>query len=407
MSKQLPLRAIALVVLLSILSVLLLAACAGPAGASGLPGLSGAPGAPGNPGNVGPQGISGGQGPAGASGYPGNPGAPGEPGLPGNPGAAGNTGPQGGAGISPGAAIVLSDGTMYIDSGFTIRGSGFQPFEPIQLLIDVGPNIEGCDLGYGSQPARGTQTVEAACYNIIKNPNLGFVDANQGGAFTLVIDNVGEDYAMVAPNILRMKKGEAVSVKADGLDGSQASAPIMLKLKKPVITPGEVLAADIPGTGASIVTNSNTITVTVTKDADAGTVDKTADTGLTVWGGGFQANEPVQVYIDFGGTIEGCALGYGTRPAKGTQTVEAACFSMLKNVTLAIPTPPTELNKPPTGPTVANAAGGFVLVIEADGLPAQVGHNVLRGYGDVPATLVAEGWYGSIAKTPLIVAEAK
>ena len=67
----------------------------------------------------------------------------------------------------------------------------------------------------------------------------------------------------------------------------------------------------------------------------------------------------------------------------------------------------TVIGEPPTGPTVANAAGGFVLVIEADGLPAQVGHNVLRGYGDVPATLVAEGWYGSIAKTPLIVAEAK
>ena len=404
MSKQLPLRAIALVVLLSILSVLLLAACQGAAGASGLPGISGAPG---NPGNVGPQGIPGVQGPAGQAGNPGNPGAPGEPGLPGNPGAPGNTGPQGGPGVSPGAAIVLSDDTMYIDSGFVIRGSGFQPFEPIQLLIDVGPNIEGCDLGYGSQPAKGSQTVEAACYNIIKNPNLGFVDANQGGAFTLVIDNVGEDYSMVAPNILRMKKDEAVSVRADGLDGSQASAPVMIKSKKPVVSAGEVLAADIPGTGASIVTNSNTITVTVTKDADAGTVDKTADTGLTVWGGGFQANEPVQVYIDFGGTIEGCALGYGTRPAKGTQTVEAACFSMLKDVTLAIPTSPTVLGEPPTGPTVANAAGGFVLVIEADGLPAQVGHNVLRGYGDVPATLVAEGWYGSIAKTPLIVAEAK
>ena len=164
----------------------------------------------------------------------------------------------------------------------------------------------------------------------------------------------------------------------------------------------------IPGTspGANIVASPSTITVTLEKDGKGG-INKTTDSGITVMGSGFQPNEPLQVFINFGGTMEGCHLGYGSRPEKGKQTVEAACFSMLKDSTLAVPIKPTLIGEPVTGPSVANAAGAFYLVVAEGDLPAQVGYNTVRPSiaAGTPGSLTAEGWWGSIATTPVLVVE--
>ena len=58
----------------------------------------------------------------------------------------------------------------------------------------------------------------------------------------------------------------------------------------------------IPGTspGANIVASPSTITVTLEKDGKGG-INKTTDSGITVMGSGFQPNEPLQVFINFGG----------------------------------------------------------------------------------------------------------
>ena len=167
-------------------------------------------------------------------------------------------------------------------------------------------------------------------------------------------------------------------------------------------------AQGIAGTspGANIVASPSTITVTLEKDGKGG-INKTTDSGIVVMGSGFQPNEPLQIFINFGGTMEGCHLGYGSRPEKGKQTVEAACFSMLKDSTLAFPIKPKLIGEPVTGPSVANAAGAFYLVIAEGDLPAQVGYNTVRPSiaAGTPGSLTAEGWWGSIATTPVLVVE--
>lgn len=204
MKTIVPSRALFLAVLLSVVSVLLLAACAGEAGKPGKPGN---PGSPGNPGPSGPQGP---QGPPGEPGLPGNPGSPGRAGLPGAPGAPGANGPIGPPGpgtqvVSPQANVMVSSPIVYLDEGLTLAGSGFNAFEPIIAFINLDGAVQ---------------------------PNLGFADANGGGAWVLEIGNVGE-VTGVSRNRDAILAAAALTVMAEGADGSVASVAVMAAESRP------------------------------------------------------------------------------------------------------------------------------------------------------------------------------
>lgn len=198
MTKRFPSRGKIATLLFSILVVLLLAACAGPAGAPGAPGL------PGNPGNPGAQGLPGFPGEPGLPGNPGNPGNPGPPGVAGPPGP---PGPAGIDGVSPQAAIEVSSGVIAVNDGLTISGSGFQPNEPVALLLIVDQNLQPF-IGGG----RRAQTA-----------------ANSGGNFTFSVDSVGAEFkGNTTARLLDASNGgvNSLAVYASGADGSKASTPI-------------------------------------------------------------------------------------------------------------------------------------------------------------------------------------
>lgn len=241
-------RGITLVMLVSILSVLFLAACAGE---SGKPGLPGSPGAPGNPGNPGPQGPAGPGGPPGAAGLPGSPGNSGAPGLPGEPGLPGGPGPQGPAGVSPGAGVAVSNNPVYLDQGLTIWGSGFRPFEPVQIFFD----LQG-------EP----------------DPNLGFANANGGGAFELTLSAPLSAISGVSRQQDVLLALDAVTVNVRGADGSVGSTPVKVMAEQPspiIRPPAEPVTVDASLIAGCVVQGSS----------------------LTVWGAGFVPTEPVNIFI--------------------------------------------------------------------------------------------------------------
>ena len=238
-------RPVGLALMVALFSALILAACAGEAGKPGNPG---SPGNPGNPGAAGPQGPLGPQGDAGFPGLPGSPGEPGYPGAPGPAGADGAQGPAGSPGVSPHAAVMVGSPTMYLDDGFEVWGSGYRAFEPVIVYIDLGPQTQ---------------------------PNLGFADANSGGAWRLVIGNVGE-LRGTGRSRDKMLEAGLLTVIGEGADGSVASAPVWALASRPVPPP----VAKPPSIASSLV---------------GGTVVK--DGVLTVVGAGFEPNERVTFLV--------------------------------------------------------------------------------------------------------------
>ena len=183
MKSRFPIRVIITTLLSSIL-VLALIACQGPPGDPGLPGL---PGEPGNPGNPGPQG------PPGEPGHPGLPGNPGNPGAPGPPGPQGPPGVNGIDGVSPQASISSSKSSIAaMGDSFMVTGSGFIPGEPIELALDISPDMHVHLEG-------------------------GEVQANAAGAFSVSIAEIGETDA-----------SGYITLIAEGADGSLASTPVRI-----------------------------------------------------------------------------------------------------------------------------------------------------------------------------------
>ena len=210
-------RGYALTLLISIFSMLILLACQGSAGKpgnSGQPGLSGEPGVPGAPG---PRGITGSQGPQGDPGFPGFSGEPGEPGLPGLPGVQGPAGPPG-LDTATKAALVVSSPTMYLDQGITISGSGFNPWEPVIVTVDLGEPLESFAGGWG-----------AATFN----PSFGQVDSNSGGAWTLSVDSPVMDIGGISKNRDRLLEAGVITILAEGQDGNKASWPVAVVAESP------------------------------------------------------------------------------------------------------------------------------------------------------------------------------
>lgn len=221
-------------VLSAVLSVLLIAACQGPPGE---------PGFPGNPGNVGPAGPP---GPPGAPGEPGNPGNPGAPGL---PGVAGPPGPPGAA-ISPHASVFIDNTAdsrpiVYLDRGLTVSGSGFLPWEPIEILINIDEENEA---------------------------GIGFATANGSGVWSLSVDEISQRSA-IDRNRSLLTSADVLSLEAHGADGSIASIPVRFANSAPP-APGDV------NLGASL---------------QGGTV--THGSSVTIVGAGFEPGELVNLFV--------------------------------------------------------------------------------------------------------------
>ena len=231
-----------------VLSMVLLAACTGPQGDLGLAGNAGNPG---NPGRAGEQGLE------GPKGDPGDPGKPGNPGSPGNPGGQGVEGPQGpaGAGISQDAALMISKPAFFLDEPITIAGSGFGEFEPIIVFFDLGGGNE---------------------------PNVGFADANKGGAWTMTIP-AASALSGVSDNMALLTEASVVTLKAVGELGSAASVPVNVlgeAAPPPIeVRPAATLSAglvliggEIPVLGAGYAPNETVTIVVVTGSGESTTV---------------------------------------------------------------------------------------------------------------------------------------
>ena len=143
---------------------------------------------------------------------------------------------------------MVSKPAFFLDENLMIAGSGFRKFEPVIVFIDLGDGTE---------------------------PNLGFTDANRGGAWVITLSNVGktEGVSTWASSIV---ESGVVTVTADGADGSTASTPVnVLGLTTP---PAPERPPD-PGPAASLM---------------GGTV--ALDGTITIWGAGYAPNEVVTIF---------------------------------------------------------------------------------------------------------------
>jgi len=279
-----------LMAMTSVLLLLVLAACAGPAGKPGLPGNAGNPG---SAGPAGPQGAPGPQGPAGDPGFPGNPGFPGDPGLPGLPGVEGIQGPPGQA-VSEESNMMSTSPVLALDQSATFWGSGFLPFEPLRVFIDLGD-------------------VQA---------NLGFADANAGGAwsFTVEKDTLGE-VSSVSSNAAAFIEAGVVSVVGEGMDGTWASTAVSII----AATPEPPAKPDPPSIASSLLVGS----VTATGQFVVGVVAEGGTARLL--GSGFGPNEgtAITVITGVGDAGEVKTKGLAIAPANG-----AGAFS--KDITVSL-----------------------------------------------------------------------
>jgi hypothetical protein len=169
---------------------------------------------------------------------------------------------------------VVSSQILYLDQAFTIWGSGFQKFEPVILYLDLA--------GTGA-------------------PNLGFADADAGGTFTMAIAKP-DAISGVASNAAALAAAGALSLRADGFDGSAASAPVVVV----AVTPVPPAVPDPPSTGTSLVAGAV---------AQGGTI--------TIYGAGFVPGELVSLFLLSDTTADGVPLriNLGSDTASGAGTV--------------------------------------------------------------------------------------
>jgi hypothetical protein len=142
---------------------------------------------------------------------------------------------------------VVSNPAFYLDEGLTIAGSGFRKYEPVMVLLDLGGGTE---------------------------PNLGFVDANQGGAWALSILSI-MDVGRIASAASDLVEAGVVTLRAQGADGSVASIPVNIL---GLTTPPAPEPPPPPGVAPSL---------------SAGTVEP--DDVLEIVGSGYTAGERVVI----------------------------------------------------------------------------------------------------------------
>ena len=253
-NEGLPSTWIVTLLLVSIASLLVLSGCRGPQGQKGPQGSTGSSGVVGA---KGPQGVQGATGELGSKGPTGKPGIRGPQGLQGQPGPLGPRGLQGQA-ASADASILVSSQILYLTGGIEIWGSGFEPSESVNVYIDVDGNTQ---------------------------PNLGFADANAGGAWSLQIGRLDEVRG-VSQNTLRLTQAEVLTLMAEGSDGTKTSIPVVIRSE-----PLDTAESNGHAMPASLV---------------AGTVE--AGKVITVYGAGYKPSEVVTLEIaglKFGSSVAG------------------------------------------------------------------------------------------------------
>jgi len=181
---------------------------------------------------------------------------------------------------------MVSKPAFYLDEGLTIAGSGFNKFEPIIVFIDLGDGTE---------------------------PNLGFIDANRGGAWALRLTTV-TDASGVSRWASSIVEAGVVTLKADGADGSTASIPVAIM---GLTTPTAPDPGPDPGAAPSLM---------------GGTV--ALDGTVKIWGAGYAPNEVVTIFAVTGvGTgIRGGEIvpGAGDPTKKGIVTSKASDKGVLE-----------------------------------------------------------------------------
>jgi len=163
--------------------------------------------------------------------------------------------------------MTASSAVGFLDQSATFWGSGFLPYEPLRVFINL--RDDGTVSG----------TVQA---------HLGFADANGGGAwsFTIEEDTLGE-VSVVSSNSAAFIEAGIVSVVGEGLDGSLASVPIAIRAK----TPLPPVAPDPPSVASSLLVG----TMTDSGQFVAGVV---AEGGtMRILGAGFSPNEATAVTV--------------------------------------------------------------------------------------------------------------
>jgi len=154
------------------------------------------------------------------------------------------------------------DDQVFLEEGLTIRGSGFQAFEPVQVYIDLEGGLD---------------------------PNLGFATANGSGAFELVLEAPLWDIPGIDRTRDILISLDAVTVMARGADGSIATTPANIRNERPIVIlrpppPPPIVDASLFASCA-IIGNST-----------------------TVWGAGSKPGEATNVFIITGSATEGAFI---------------------------------------------------------------------------------------------------
>ena len=195
----------------------------------------GNPGLPGLPGNPGPWGVPGEPGLVGLPGLPGEPGKPGQPGLQGPQGPPGPPGPDA---TPPEAAITVSTRVLSVDEPLTIAGAGFLPGEPVTLFLLIDDIVSY---------VIGGRTADQPV-------------ANAAGAFSVSFDSIRGDGSGERGALERVPGIK--TIRAEGEDGSRASAPVMVTSVNAPVT--SVASSLVASSEAEINAETNGIDVTIT-----------------------------------------------------------------------------------------------------------------------------------------------
>jgi len=204
-----------------------------------------------------------------------------------------------------------------------IAGSGFRKYEPVIVFFDLGDGAE---------------------------PNLGFVDANRGGAWAISIPKL-IDVGRVGRQASALAESVVVTLKAEGSDGSVASIPVNIM---GVATPPDPEPPTEPGIAPSLT---------------AGTV--ALDGVLEIIGAGFAPNENVVIIAVTG-------VGTGLR---GGQIVPGAGDKLQRSVAQGI----------------ASDRGVLMVTRRVPDMNLDLGAYSLEGHGE----------FGSVASAVLIIVEPK
>jgi hypothetical protein len=159
--------------------------------------------------------------------------------------------------------VSISSDIIYLDQGLTVRGSGFQPFEPVQVYFDLQGG---------------------------RDPNLGFATANGGGAFEVVLDAPLSAISGVSRTMEQLLALDAVTVMVQGADRSFASAPARVEAETPVVP----IRPPAPP-------------VTVDASLTAGCVTA-GGMGVTMLGSGFKPGEAANFFLVTGSQADGAPV---------------------------------------------------------------------------------------------------